>query len=143
MLRPSSPPLCGRASPRGKPWNKAINKISIENGLCIICYAPHHRRYAAELPPGGKPWNKAINKISIGNGLRLICYAPHHRRYAAELPPRGKPWNKAINKISIGKRLRLKCCAPHPSAKLTPSPRGEALEQGDNFKIKRFATVRS
>ena len=30
----------------------------------VKCCAPHHRRYAAELPPKGKPGCKAVIKIS-------------------------------------------------------------------------------
>ena len=73
VLRPSSPPLRGRASPQGEAMKRLtifaeenfVSKILCENKvLCALrlhlrapvkCCAPHHRRYAAELPPKGKP----------------------------------------------------------------------------------------
>ena len=73
VLRPSSPPLRGRASPQGEAAKRLtifaeenfVSKILCENKvLCALqfhlratvkCCAPHHRRYAAELPPKGKP----------------------------------------------------------------------------------------
>ena len=74
VLRPSSPPLRGRASPQGEAAKRLtifaeenfVSKILCENkALCALrlhlrvpvkCCAPHHRRYAAELPPPGEAY---------------------------------------------------------------------------------------
>ena len=55
--------------------------------------APHHRRFAAELPPKGKPWNKADNfclivrKHDETRGSRVVAenfFQARGRRVAAD-----------------------------------------------------------